>query len=401
MKHLFKSALLTLTSAGIISSPLNAAPSSVRAIVVFNPAVTESDRRAIVTSNGATIYRELSIIPAIVVTAPSHTERQVKSAILKNTSVVRFETDFLLESTPHGGSEKASKKSIKAAQKLTWGVDRIDAELVWNGTSGVGVKTAVLDTGIDVDHPDLLDNLKGGTNIIDPLRHFDDDNGHGTRVAGTIAGVDNGIGVKGVAPRSALYGVKVLDSEGKGWLSDVITGLEWSVNNKMDIINMSLGTPTQSPTLQEAVNEVYNKGIVQIAAAGSGATAVYYPAAFEETIAVSAVDKYNAFASWSNAGERIDVAAPGVDIFTTDKDGGYTTLSGTSMAAPHVTGAAALILENQPFLTPEKVRYYLTSTAEMLGLSNAQQGAGLLDAEEAALISEPNPEPTRFGKLLY
>ena len=401
MKPLFTSAILPVLLLLALCSSIYAAPSDTRAIVVFNPAVSETDRRDIVTKSGAKIFRELSIIPAIVVTIPSHLTQKVRSDILKHTSVKRFENDFLLHSTQRTESVKPAKKRAKAAQRLTWGIDRIDAELVWSGTTGVGVKTAVLDTGVDVDHPDLIQNLKGGTNIIDPLKHYDDDNGHGTHVAGTLAGVDNTIGLKGVAPDSSIYGVKVLDSEGKGWLSDVITGLEWSLNNKMHIINMSLGTPTQSPTLQEAVSEIYYAGIVQIASAGSNATTVYYPAGYEETIAVSAVDKYNAFATWSNSGERIDVAAPGVDIFTTDKNGGYATLSGTSMAAPHVAGTAALILENQPFLKPEKVRFYLTSTAEMLGLSNDQQGSGLLDAEEAALISEPNPEPSRYGKLTY
>jgi subtilisin family serine protease len=279
---------------------------------------------------------------------------------------------------------------------MPWGVDQIDADLAWGVSTGIDIKVAILDTGIDQDHPDLVANIKGGWNFvvirgtIDPNK-WDDDNGHGTHVAGIVAAVDNEIGVIGVAPGASLYGVKVLNKQGMGYVSDVILGIEWAITNGMDVINMSLGSSSDVQSLHDACDTAYATGIVLVAAAGnSGDTNpdndVLYPARYSSVVAVAATDKTNTRASWSSDGPEVELAAPGVSIYSTYKGGGFATLSGTSMACPHVSGTVALILEDNPTLTPDAVRATLRTTADDLtptGVDNFT-GYGLVDAEESA-----------------
>lgn len=213
----------------------------------------------------------------------------------------------------------------------------------------------------------------------------DDDNGHGTHVAGTVAAIDNTIGVIGVAPQVDLYAIKVLDRNGSGWLSDVIEGLDWAVANNMDVVNMSLGSSSDASAFRTAVQNANAAGLVQVAAAGNDSGGpVGYPAAYPEVIAVSASTNSDQIASFSSVGPEVDFIAPGASIYSTYKGGGYKTLNGTSMASPHVAGAAALVLSVEPAFTPADVKARLAATADVLsGLSTNQQGNGLVDAEEA------------------
>jgi len=230
---------------------------------------------------------------------------------------------------------------------LPWGIDKIDAKLVWpSGNTADPVKLAIIDTGIDVKHPDLTANLKGGVSRVGYTTSYNDDNGHGTHVAGIVGAVDNEIGVIGAGPAIDLYAVKVLDRRGSGYLSDVIEGLDWAIAHGMQVVNMSLGTSADVLSFREAVQRVNSAGIVQVAAAGNSGGSVIYPAAYPEVIAVSATDNTDTIASWSSRGPEVDLAAPGVSIYSTYKGQTYKTLSGTSMAAPHVAGAAALVLNS-------------------------------------------------------
>ncbi|MEK7813111.1 MAG: S8 family peptidase [Candidatus Desantisbacteria bacterium] len=384
--------VLNLCSGGMVFVP-EATAAGKRVIVVFDAASSPAERRVVVQQEDSTIIKELSIVSAIVIQLPEEASERAKEAILRYASVVRVEDDLIVNASQKpeeigGGKPTKPDPPPPPKETLPWGVDRIDAEFAWINTTGVGVKTAILDTGIDVDHPDLANNLAGGVNIINPKRLFDDDNGHGTHVAGIVAAVDNEVGVIGTAKQASLYGVKVLDRTGSGWMSDIIAGLEWCINNRMDIVNMSLGASSYSQVFQEAITAVYKAGIVQIAAAGNDGGPVSYPAAYTEVVAVSATDNWDYIPSWSNFGPEIDLCAPGVAVYSTYKGGGYKELSGTSMAAPHVTGVAALILENQPAYTPDQVLQVLTSTADNLGYSAEKQGSGLVDAEQAAFVTE-------------
>jgi subtilisin family serine protease len=218
--------------------------------------------------------------------------------------------------------------------------------------------------------------VKGGVNTINPRKNWNDDNGHGSHVAGTAAGLDNDIGVIGVGPAIDLYAIKVLDKNGSGFLSDVIEGIQWAIANGMQVINMSLGTSADIQSFHDAVIAAKNAGLVTVAAAGNSGGAVIFPAAYPEAIAVSATDENNVIASWSSRGPEVDLSAPGVSIYSTYKGTGYATLSGTSMAAPHVTGSAALVLNTSVGLydvnangiwDPDEVQTKLQATATDLG----------------------------------
>ncbi len=231
-----------------------------------------------------------------------------------------------------------------------------------------------------MDHPDLMANVKGGWNCIAETAIFDDDNGHGSHVAGTVAGVDNTIGVIGVAPSANLYGIKVLNRSGRGTTSDIIEGMQWAVSHGMDVINMSLGTSSYVAAYEDATDAVLTAGVIMVCSAGNSGPdedTVGYPAAFEGVIAVAATDSADVVASFSSRGPEVDVAAPGVSIFSTTKSGGYATMSGTSMAAPHVTGTVALMLNSTDpngdgTWTPLEAELRLEGTALDLGYGGAR-----------------------------
>ncbi|MFZ3372300.1 MAG: S8 family peptidase, partial [Desulfitobacteriaceae bacterium] len=266
-------------------------------------------------------------------------------------------------------------------QVLPWGIDRIDAELTWNSTTGDPIKVAVVDTGIDTGHPDLDQNVKGGYSCVSYTTSYKDDNGHGSHVAGIIGATNNQIGVIGVGPNIDLYAVKVLDRKGNGYISNIIKGLEWCITNNMQVVNMSLGSSSYSQTLADAVKKVYLANIVQVAAAGNSGGAVGYPAALDEVIAVGATDNADMLAYFSSRGIQVDIAAPGVNVFSTYKGSTYATLSGTSMASPHVAGAAALVIASGKATTPDSVKSRLEATATDLGTDGRDiyYGSGLIN----------------------
>lgn len=212
-------------------------------------------------------------------------------------------------------------------------------------TLGEGIKVAVLDTGMDLTHPDLAPNIKGSVDFVnDPLPPH----GHGTHVAGIIGAANNGIGIKGVAPKCELYSVRVTDANGltPGDLSIVGKGVEWSIANGMDVINISIGTTGDAHAFcYDKIVEAATKGIIIVASSGNGgSTSVMFPAAYEDVIAVAAIGKDGKLANFSNMGNEVDFVAPGVDVYSTWPGGQYSLESGTSMAAPFISGVIALLL---------------------------------------------------------
>ncbi len=252
------------------------------------------------------------------------------------------------------------------AQSLPWGIaatgDDSSSTVAGDGTGTVSdVRIYIIDTGIDINHPDL--NVVGGRNFVTGARTYDDGNGHGTHVAGTAAAIDDGSGVVGMAPGASLYAVRVLNNKGSGTNSGVIAGVDWVRQEKQNnpwtpmVANMSLGGGA-SASLDLSVSNCINAGVVVCVAAGnSGVDAGNSsPARVAAAITVGAHDINNVLASWSNYGSIVDINAPGVSITSTYKGGGYAILSGTSMATPHVTGAAALYLSTHRTSTPAQVR---------------------------------------------
>ena len=293
---------------------------------------------------------------------------------------------------PNGG--------LQPAQTTPLGILKIKADQVWSKTTGSGINVAVIDTGIQADHPDLQANIKGGVNFVPTARSWNDDNGHGTHVAGTIAALNNAIGVVGAAPNVNLYAVKVLDRTGRGLWSYVVNGINWAVSthsdadssNDINVITMSLGGSSAPVELENAVNNAYNAGIVIVAAAGNEGdgniqtTEISYPAAYSNVIAVGAIDSNENAPYWSNTGSYVDFVAPGVSIYSTYKRSTYATMSGTSMATPHVTATVALLLSVYPNLGPSGVYTKLKQTAKDLGSNgfDNQYGWGLIDALAAS-----------------
>jgi len=261
----------------------------------------------------------------------------------------------------------------------------------------------------------LANNVKGGASFVDYTSDYMDDNGHGTHVAGIIAAIDNDVGVIGVAPKVWLYAVKVLDSEGSGYVSDVVKGIEWAVNNDMQIISMSLGTDTDYESLRQACDNAYNAGVLLVAAAGNDASrltvrfgidTIDYPARYDSVIAVGAIDQEDERPQWSSTETELELAAPRVDIYSTYWDNTYETLSGTSMECPHVAGTAALVFaSNIAEVAPDydkdgdgawdasEVRAWLQATAEDLGDPGKDKlyGYGLVDTAKAAGVKAIPP----------
>lgn len=294
--------------------------------------------------------------------------------VSKNIELNNYDYDI---SVPSFVVERLSDEEMK---EIPWGVKRLNAYSAWDRTTGKGVKVGVIDTGIDYNHTDLAKNYAGGYNVIFTTKTPLDDQGHGTHVAGTIGAVKNLKGVIGVAPDVSLYAIKVLDSSGSGQYSWIIDGIQWAVNNKMDVVNMSLGAPQGSDALKAAIDAAYKAGVVIVCAAGNDGGAVNYPAKYPGTIAISALDSSDKIASFSSRGAEIAFIAPGVNINSTYKGNYYRTMSGTSMASPHIAGLSALVV-GLGVKDPDEVKSMLIKAAVKLpNLKETEQGYGLIDA---------------------
>jgi subtilisin family serine protease len=267
-------------------------------------------------------------------------------------------------------------------QVIDWGVNVVQAPMLWGTTKGEGLKVAILDTGIDRNHPDLMANIKGGVNFTtDDRTDYQDRQGHGTHCAGIIGACDNGVGVVGVAPAVDLYSVKVLGDNGSGGTDAIVQGLDWCIANGIDIASMSLGCGADpGPAMHDAIKRARAAGIIIVAASGNEHTQCGFPAAYDECIAVGAVDPGFEKASFSNFGSEVDVAAPGVQIFSTYKDSGYAKLSGTSMATPIVSGCVAVIQslcrKNGIKATPDMIVQMLSNESVDLGTDGKDQDFG-------------------------
>ncbi len=255
-------------------------------------------------------------------------------------------------------------------QAVPWGVKQIKAPQLWPLTMGSSVRIGVVDTGVDFGHPDLRPSLAHGINLLKRNSLPHDDNGHGTHIAGTIAASNQRRGIMGVAPRATIYPVKAFDRHGIAHISDIILAIHWCIDNRMDIINMSFGMKTRNTLLLNAIRHAYRTGILVVASSGNDGTprSVDYPARFLQTISVGATSRNRTICSFSNRGKGIDIFAPGERIFSTWPGGRYNELSGTSMAASHVTGTLALILALKPGIRPPQIKSMIRKTVNPYNL---------------------------------
>ncbi|ASS77217.1 hypothetical protein CIG75_12615 [Tumebacillus algifaecis] len=251
-----------------------------------------------------------------------------------------------------------------------WNLPLISADKGWQVTTGdPNVIIAVVDTGVDLNHPEFKGQLVEGRNMLTGTNKPQDDNGHGTHVAGVIAARTNNLeGIAGIDWAGKIMPVKAMDADGSGSVLDIADGIIWAADHGADVINLSLGEYAGSDYLHDAIRYAYDKGAVVIAAMGNdGIDDPSYPAAYEEVIAVAANDEQKETASFSNFGPHTSVSAPGVAIPSTYPNNRYAALSGTSMASPHVAGVAALIRSINPALSPAEVRSIIQNTADDLG----------------------------------
>ncbi|MHC4165900.1 MAG: S8 family peptidase [Planctomycetota bacterium] len=360
------------------------------------PSPSESEK-VLVHRAKAKIRRTYKLIPAVAASLP---EEEIDK-LRKNSKIAYVEEDAVYTAAVDSGTFEELDNS--------WGVRHIFADVAHaNGNRGMGVKVAVIDTGIDYTHEDLNGNYRGGYDFVfnddDP---FDDSfDSHGTYVAGIIAAEDDGAGIVGVAPEVDLYALKVLDGAGFGTVEWIIAGIDWAVQNGIDIVNLSIEGPHRQ-ALQDACDEAYNAGVLLVAAGGNSLVdggAAMYPAAYDSVIAVTATDSSDVPGLFSPIDEQMELAAPGVGILSTVAGGSYDSESGTSTAAAHVTGTAALYvlantedLSGDGLVNNEDVRLMLQLTATDLGEAGKDNiyGYGLVNAAGTLTSSEAPLTVTR------
>lgn len=281
---------------------------------------------------------------------------------------------------------KAYAMALPADDKgrdLQWGLNRMQAEDLWQRSTGGSVTVAILDTGVKASHPDLSGRVAKGFNAItDKAGAQSDDNGHGTFLAGMIAGKSNGAGVVGIAPNARILPVKVLNADGIGDSDDIAQGIIWAVDNGADVINMSFGADSTNKLEAAAIDYANGAGVTLVAAAGNeGARQVMYPAGYPGVLGVGATDSNNERAKFSNQGSHVDVVAPGQGILSSYNKRDYTWTSGTSMSTAYVSGIAALAISYSPGAGGEPLAQQIGATATDLGPagSDPAYGAGLVD----------------------
>lgn len=351
-------------------------------IVIFDKAVDRADWVGILSGCRGYVVKELPLVNGLLVLVDEDEATDVQSLASSRSGVLRVDDDIDISMVFEVGPMAWGPRIV---ENTPWGITRIN--LAGVDRTGRGVKVGVLDTGVDSSHPDIGRNVKGGMDMISGTASARDDNGHGTHVSGTIAALRNGIGVVGVAPDASVYSVKVLDSRGSGKLSSLVQGMEWCVSQEIKVVNLSLSASKENQTFRDVVLSARRAGITMVCAAGNSGpspNSVGYPARYIETIAVAAVDDHDSVPNFSSRGREIAVSAPGVDVLSTWPGRRYRKSSGTSMAAPHVTGAVALMLEADPSLTPSEVKSILQSTSVPLsGAGPDEQGAGVIDVAAA------------------
>jgi len=269
-----------------------------------------------------------------------------------------------------------------------WGMIKVQAPEAWNIAKGnADIRIAILDTGIDSSHPDLASKIVSQQNF-SSSGTVEDRHGHGTHCAGIAAAItDNEIGVAGLGYDSSLMNVKTLADSGSGYYSWVAQGIIWATDHGANVISMSLGGRSASSTIRDAIDYAWGHGVMVVAAAGNnGNSSPVYPAYYTNCIAVAATDANDNLAPWSTRGDWVDVAAPGVNIYSTYPNNGYKYLSGTSLACPHVAGLAALVFSvasdtnNNAYLNDE-VRYRIEATCD--NIASNEIAGGRINAYKA------------------
>ncbi len=343
--------------------------------------VTEVRLRSLYATHGMSQHNHM-VQNRVRVLTVSPAQRDTVMQSLKNNASIEFaELDYIARPclTPNDPYYTSGSE---------WHLAKIKAPSAWDVTTGkTNVILAIVDSGVDVAHPDLAGRLLLGYDIVNNDSDPSDDNGHGTAVTGTAAATgNNGVGVAGVSWNCLILPIKVTDSSGSASYSDVANGIIYAADHGARVINISLGGSYASSTLQSAIDYAWNKGVVIVAAAGnSGSSQANYPAACTNVVAVSALQQSDTLASWSSYGSFVSLAAPGVSICTCNTNSSYASWSGTSFSSPIVAGVAALIASANTALSNKQIVSILKSTADDLGTTgyDTSYGYGRVNAYNA------------------
>jgi subtilisin len=378
-----------------------------RKIIVFREGTTRQVHRQVVERHGLQVLHHLDLLNAVTIALPDDTVETALAALQGHLQVVEVYEDPMI-SADHVVS--ITPVQTPAPELFPWGVERVGVDAVFDliaSKSSSAPTVAILDTGVDKKHPELVKQIAGGYNALSGEKPSDyqDYNGHGTHVAGIIAAAWNGQGIIGSATYPKIFAVKVLDNTGHGYLSDLVYALQWVLEHDIRVVNMSLSFAEGSPLMEKVIDQLYAAGVIMVASAGnrcvdgsnndgadeeggdSGCDSpnapVKYPAAYPGVIAVVATNSDNQLADYNRVGSQVDLAAPGGDaqggqVLSTTIKGGYGIACGSSQAAAHVTGGAAVALQLAPWLSAAQVADLLKGTARDLGDSAPHQGAGLL-----------------------
>lgn len=351
-------------------------------LVQFKPQVAAAQRAAIAAQLGAKLVDRVAALdvdvlefPALSAKSDPKAAESVLQALKANPDVVYAEPNYILQAywTPNDPG---------VSQQWAW--DRIDAYEAWDVTRGSpNTIIAVVDTGVQRSHPDLDGKIVPGYDFVDGDTAPDDGNGHGTHVAGTAAAeTDNATGGAGMCPECRIMPVRVLNNSGSGTLANVANGIIWAADNGAKVINLSLGAPTGATTLQNAVNYAWNRGAFLACAAGNENTsAPSYPAYYSNCFAVASTTSSDTRSSFSNYGSWVEVGAPGSNIYSTWRGSTYNTISGTSMATPHVAGLAGLLASQG--LTNAQIWERIMQTADKIPGTGTYWTGGRINAYKA------------------
>lgn len=374
-EDVFASAIATSMTRRVPEDIIN--QDRLRVILQFKREISED----LITRTQGNVLNRMTNVPIVSMEIP----RQALAGLVRHPLIDFVEID----------------DEVTISTENEWGIQKTQAPTIWqSGFTGKGIKVGIIDTGIAL-HPDL--NIAGGRSFVDYTSSFYDDNGHGTHVAGIVGALRNQIGMVGVAYDSELYALKVLNQNGAGYLSSVVSAIDYAITLKLDVINLSLGTASDSLSLKSIVDKAVSQNVMVIAAAGNSGTSdssldnIQFPAKYANVIAVGAIDSREFRPNFSSTGPQLELSAPGVSILSTTLNGQYQSLSGTSMAAPFVTGFYALLKEAYPNLTLNQYRELLQKSTKDLGILGRDNafGFGLIKPFPLPIEnpSEPVEEP--------
>lgn len=375
-------AALSSSAASLKGAP----PEMIQILIKPKASMSEAALNAILTFRGASQKGSVPAIGVRIIEVPAAAAEHLLAALQRNADVEYAEPDYTAEAL-------GTANDPYFTQGSQWHLAKIQAPAAWDVTTGdSNIVVAVVDSGVTASHPDLAGKVLAGYDFVANDNDATDENGHGTAVAGVVAPAsNNGLGIAGVTWANPILPVRVLNAAGSGSYSAICNGITYAADRGARIINLSLGGTASSAALQDAINYAWNKRCVIIAAAGnSGNNTASYPAACNNVVAVSATDPADVRPSWSNFGNYVDVAAPGVDILSLHGAAQYAAYNGTSFSSPVTSGVAALMASANPNLTNVQLVDLLLKNSDDIGTAgyDVYYGNGRVNANRAVIAAK-------------